>query len=83
MKLYINYQTGAGNEWIEVKTIDEAKEIPEKNICYTQKDISKENEKGDIICKLPWWGIEYDSDLADICTVDFGKFGYYGEWVNY
>ena len=83
MKLYINYNTGVGNEWIEVKTTKEAKEIAEKNACYTQKDICIENEKGKIICKLPWWGIEYNSNSEDVCVVDFGQFGYYGEWINY
>lgn len=79
MKYYINYNTGAGNEWAD--TLDEAKEIADNGAAYTQKDIVIEDEDGNEITRRPWWGVQYDEDEGDeINPICFGNFGYFGDW---
>lgn len=82
MKYYINYHTGAGDEWIE-GTLDEAKEAADDGAAYTQQDITIEDENGDAVCFRPWWGTEYDPDATEDRedeVIQFGSFGHYGEW---
>ena len=74
---YINYGTGAGNEEVE-GTLEEAMKIAEKGLTYTQESVGIENEDGETIAVLPWWGVEPGED--DIVTCQFGSFGFYGEW---
>lgn len=74
---YINYGTGAGNEEVE-GTLEEAMKIAEQGLTYTQESVGIENEDGETIAVLPWWGVEPGED--DIVTCQFGSFGFYGEW---
>lgn len=81
MKYYINYGTGAGNEWVE-GTLEEAKQIADRGISYTECSVSIYDENMEFVCKRKWWGC-----LTGIeeCTdpIDFGSFGFYDDWGEY
>lgn len=84
MKFLVNFGTGAGNEFAE--TLEEAKEIAEENATYTQASITIEipnnnEEENEVVAKLPWWSVHPGDD--DVVTVDFGDFGFYGEWEEF
>lgn len=79
MKFLVNFGTGAGNEWAE--TLEEAKQIAEENATYTQASIIIEDKNYNEIAKLPWWSVQPGED--DEVTVDFGNFGFYGEWEEF
>lgn len=77
-KYFINYSTGAGNE--EYKgTLEGAMEKAEEGLAYTQESIGINNEDGDQVAYLPWYGMQPSDD--DVVTCQFGSFGFYGEWV--
>ena len=79
MKYYINYNTGAGNEWAD--TLEEAKRMADDGAAYTQQPIVIEDEDGNEIAHRPWWGVQYDEDEGDETDpVCFGSFGYFGDW---
>lgn len=78
-KFLVNFGTGAGNEYAE--TLEEAKQIAEENATYTQASITIEDENYNEIAKLPWWGVYPGED--DEVTIDFGEFGFYGEWIDF
>lgn len=81
MKYFINYHTGAGNEWVECN-LDKAKRIADDGSCYTQQSISIEDEEGNEVSRREWWGISFDTayEMGDV--IIFGEFGYYGEWID-
>ncbi|MFA5559213.1 MAG: hypothetical protein WDA59_07160 [Methanofastidiosum sp.] len=86
MKKYlVNFGTGAGNEYAD--TIEEAKRIAVEQASYTQASIKIElvneddEEENEVIARLPWWGVQPGED--DEVIVDFGEFGFYGEWEDY
>lgn len=74
-KYYVNFGTGEGNE--EADTLDEAMELAVEGATYTQDPIIIA-EDGEEIARLPWYGVKAEED--DIITVDFGDYGFYGEW---
>lgn len=83
-KYFINYHTGAGNTSVDVSTIEDAKELAVDGISYTQEPVTieleengKENRE---VAYLPWYGVSACED--DFVTADYGKFGFYGAWVN-
>lgn len=78
--LKINYHTGAGNEECN-GTLEDAMRIAEENISYTQEPITIEDEKGNELARLPWYGVMPEED--DIVTAQFGDFGFYAEWIIY
>ena len=88
MKYYVSGGTGAGD--FIANTIDEAKQLADERIAYTQIDISIfEIEDGETYPKEDiepcykriWWGVPFDSSVADdVDIIDFGDFGYYGDW---
>lgn len=77
MKYYINYNTGAGNDYAD--TLKEAKEIAERNLAYTQESVTIEFD-GEEVARLPWWGMTPQED--DVITEQFGDFGFYGGWSD-
>lgn len=86
MKYYINYHTGVGNHWID-GSLEEAKRIADKEAAYTQTDITIEDEEGNEISRRRWCGAEYDPEMLDddqlqYDIIDFGKFGFYGDWID-
>lgn len=82
-KYYINYGTGAGNEYAE--TLEEAMTIADEGAAYTQQDIRiTDAESGDLAASRHWWGVEYDPELdadSEDDVISFGKFGHYGAWT--
>ena len=77
-KYNINYNTGAGNYEFE-GTLEEAMKDAETGIGYTRENISIQDENGETVAYLRWYGVEPEED--DIVTCQYGSFGYYGEWV--
>ena len=81
--MYICYHTGAGD--LTAETLEQAMEIADEGACYTQTDITIEDEDGNILAERRWYGCKADlDDLEDgEDIIDFGDFGYYGPWVIY
>lgn len=79
MKYYIDYGTGAGNEYVE-GTLDEAKKVAEVGLSYTQTDVKVQTEDGEDVAILKWYGVQPSED--DIVTAQFGDYGFYSEWVD-
>lgn len=77
MKYYVNYGTGAGNEWVD-GTLNEAMKVAEDGLSYTQQSVSIVDEGGNVVANLPWWGVAPGED--DFVTCRFGDYGFYGEW---
>lgn len=80
----INYCTGVEPD--DAYSLDEAKEIAEKNgFGYTQAPIRIINRQTDEVeAESLWWGVKYDPEEdADLPLVDFGDFGYYEQWREY
>ena len=74
-KYLVNYNTGVTEE---SDTLDQAIEIAEKGLTYTQEDVDiyyGEERKA----TLKWYGVEPTDDA--IVTASFGDFGFYGEWI--
>ena len=82
MTYFINYHTGAGDEWFE-GTLDEAKIKADAEAAFTQQNITIEDEDGNTISTRPWCGVSYDEDDLDMWCEDpivFGTFGFYSDW---
>lgn len=76
---YINYNTGAGNKCAD--TLDEAMAMADDGACYTQADITIEDEDGTPILTRHWYGVEFDEDEnEDKDPILFGSYGYYTDW---
>lgn len=79
MRYYINYGTGAGNEYVE-GTIDDAKKAAEDGLAYTQTDVKIQTEDGEDVAVLNWYGVSPEEN--DVVTARFGDYGFYGEWID-
>ena len=73
-KYYIDYGTGAGNEWVE-GTLEDAQKTAAEGVNYTQTDavILEDDEE---VARLAWCGFPPDDDDIEV-VADFGDFGYY------
>lgn len=81
-KLFINYHTGAGNEYVE--DLGNAMEIADNGATYTQQDITIEDEDGNVLARRRWWGVAYDPEATEETedeVIRFGDYGYYGAWA--
>ena len=78
---YIDYNTGAGNEWAE--TLEDAKALADDGAAYTQESIVIKDEDGKEITRRDWYGTGYDPDV-DYCEdpICFGSFGFFADWTN-
>lgn len=83
-KYIINYHTGAGNQEVEVKDLDEAKEIAEEGIRYTQMNVSIETPEGEEVTVARWSGVRPDEEdeEAGIVLVEIGGEGFYLRWSD-
>lgn len=79
MTYYVNYGTGAGNEEVE-GTLEDAMRVAEDGLSYTQESVKIEDEDGEEVAILPWYGTAPEED--DMVTCQFGDFGFYGEWCE-
>lgn len=73
---HINHGTGAGDSTAE--TLDQARAIAERDASYTQVAITITDDDGNVVARLPWWGIAASED--DEPVVDYGSFGFFGPW---
>lgn len=80
MRYYINYGTGAGNEYVE-GPLEDAKKTAEEGLSYTQEDVKIQTEDGEVVAVLKWYGVKPEED--DIVTAQFGEYGFYGDWWEY
>lgn len=80
MKKYvINYHTGVTNV-VEVDSLQEAKEIAQDGMTYTQENVTIETEDGEVITKSRWYGAAPDED--DQVLMQFGDYGFYQIWID-
>lgn len=78
---YIKYHTGVEDETAE--TLQEAMDIADDGACYTQEDITIEDDAGNVVATRYWNGVKWSEDEDDDCVGDvipFGDFGYYTGW---
>ena len=83
MKLYINYNLGKGNMWVNVNDLEEAKDMADENATYTQKNITIEDLAGNVLLQRKWWNFAYtplDGYDEDAKPLEFGELGYYSDW---
>ena len=82
-KYYINYNTSAGNEWV-AGCLADVQKVADAGASYTQEDIKIIDETGNEVCRRRWWGVAYDknADTDTVSPIDFGDFGYYGDWQD-
>lgn len=96
VKYYIDYNTGAGNEYAE--TLEEAKALADEGACYTQQSIHiyevESETDNDIdydyydtprqpVAIRNWYGVAYDEEESyEENPICFGDFGYYDDWVD-
>jgi len=73
-KYYIDYGTGAGNEWV-TGTMEDAKKVAAESVTYTQTDVVI-LEDGDEVARLVWYGCPPDKDGVEVVK-SFGNFGFY------
>lgn len=81
MKYYIDYNTGAGNEWGD--TLEDAQRIADAGASYTQCPIVITDEDGNEVSRRNWWGLAYDeNEVPEENPIRFGNFGYYSDWQS-
>ena len=88
-KYYIDYNTGAGNEFFS-GTLEDCQAYADENISYTQMSVkiyavdSDNNVSDEAECVRKWQGIEFNPDNyedgEDANIIKFGTFGYYEDW---
>ena len=80
-KYYIDYGTGAGNEYVE-GTLEQAQQTANQGASYTGENIKIIISDEHLVCSRKWYGVPFDvelyEDAADV--IPFGNFGYYDEW---
>ena len=81
-KFYIDYNTGAGNEWVS-GTLEEAMQRADDGVAYTQQNVCILNEAGDKVAERCWIPVEmnpdtYEGDIDQ--TISYGSFGFYDNW---
>ena len=72
-------KSGLWKESIEAKDIDEAMAMADGEISYNQCSMSIMDEDGECLASRKWWGC---LDGLEECEnpVQYGEFGYYGDW---
>ena len=91
MRYIVDFGTGVGNS--SADSLDDAKVIAERDATYTQSSIyiidrnklpddydSDDYDKA-TVSQLPWCGVQPEED--DEVLVDFGDYGFYGEWIDF
>lgn len=79
MEYTINYNTGAGNETIEAEDLEAVKSQADEGASYTQQSITIEDENGKEVARRDWNGVEFEEGDCDD-PIQFGTFGFYGDW---
>ena len=77
----ICHGTGAGDEIVEVTSLDQAKKIADEAARFTGASITILDKDGDEVCTRKWYGLPFDSEIdPSENIIDFGGFGYYADW---
>lgn len=72
---------------IENYTLDRVKDIADKEVAYTQRDIHILDVNNAKVAMRTWFGVDIKNDKealgedVDNCII-FGTCGYFGPWVN-
>jgi hypothetical protein len=74
----VRFGTGVG-DYTSGKPLDELMQRVARDATYTQQDVRIEDERGNCVARLPWYGTKAED--TDTVTADFGDFGFYGEWI--
>ena len=84
MEKTYNIDYGCGNyDDSGYESIEAAMEAADEAASYTQRDITIEDENGDIVAVRIWWGVAYDEEDEGCYCEDpicFGDFGFYSDW---
>lgn len=84
-RYYIDYNTGAGNEWVE-GTLDHAKRVADKGASYTQQHITIYTFDEVNLTRVPVTGRSWHWQSSGMGRmhnpISFGDFGYYGDWED-
>ena len=78
-RYYINFNTGAGNKYAD--SLEEAMKIADEGASYTQCDITIIGPNGTDVAVRGWCGCR-DGIEDETDPIDFGDFGYYGDWIE-
>lgn len=81
MEYYIYYGTGAGNGIVH-GSLEDAKAYADKGACYTQTDIRICNVRGELVAERSWWGFGLGGIEENCDPIQFGDYGYYGDWYD-
>lgn len=77
----INYHTGAGDKEVD-GSLRDAMRAADAGAAYTQQNISIEDENGNEVAFRPWCGTT--AEIEDQQNpIQFGSFGYYGDWQEF
>ena len=81
---YINYNSSGNDNFSIFDTDRQAEKLADQNARFTERDITIEDENGDIIASRCWHSEPFDPTVyknreqTDI--IDFGARGHYGPW---
>jgi hypothetical protein len=75
-KFTINYNNGFTRD--VDGDLDMAKIVAVEGLSYTQASVSIQDENGETVARLPWYGLEPSED--DEVVEQFGSFGFYSAW---
>ena len=64
-------------------TLDEAMAAADSMAAYTKTDmfIYADKNKEQIAARRTWYGVAADDEDKSEDIIDFGKFGFYAEWI--
>lgn len=79
MRYYVNYGTGAGNEYVD-GSLEDAKKVAQEGLAYTQTDVKIQTEEGEDVAVLSWYGVQPKED--DVVIAKFGDYGFYSDWID-
>ena len=80
-RFYVQYSTGAGDFCTKSNDLNGAMIEADAGAAYTQCDI-KIIRGNDLVAIRKWNGSAFDGSTSDeVDIIDFGSFGYYGEWI--
>lgn len=79
MTYTINYHTGAGNFEFN-GDLEGAMVSADEGAAYTQQPIIIEDANGEEVARRDWYGVTPENEGDDI--IQFGDYGYYGEWME-
>lgn len=79
--LIINFNNGFTTD-VEVQDLNEAKEIAEEQMSYTQQNVTIQTEDGQVLAVSRWYGYEATEEEKEdgVVLAEFGNSGFYAIW---